>query len=426
MKLFPISLGCPKNAVDLQIVLNGVCGSGDIVHDVSEADVMLINTCAFIDTAKQEAIDTILDAVELKREKPHLKIIVTGCLPQRFKQQLRAEIPEVDIYIYDTETRHMVERVRNFLPQKKRVEREPIALFPRHSVYVKISDGCNNRCSYCAIPLIKGDYKSRPPADIIEETRQFVQRGAREINLVAQDSTYYGRDLPGDVSLAELLEKLDKIQNVDWIRLLYTHPAHWDNRLVDAVAKLETVVKYVDLPIQHISDRILERMGRKIKRADIEKLIDRLRQSIPGVVLRTSIIVGFPGETADDFEELVDFIQTTRFERLGVFVYSHEEGTRAYRLSDDVPYEIKLQRQQDLLDEQADISESFNRSLIGRELLILVDELDKEKAVGRTQWDAPEIDNRVLISSDVDVGNFYRVKITDADTFEMHGVVVNG
>jgi ribosomal protein S12 methylthiotransferase len=426
VKLFPISLGCPKNAVDLQIVLSGVCGAGDIARDMREADVVLINTCAFIDIAKQEAIDTILDVVAFKRENPHLRIIVTGCLPQRFKQQLRAEIPEVDLYICDTETRHMVERVRDFLPRKKRFGREPITLFPRHSAYVKISDGCNNRCSYCAIPLIKGDYKSRLPADIVEETRQLVLRGAREINLVAQDSTYYGCDLPGDVSLAALLEKLDKIPNVDWIRLLYTHPAHWDNRLIDTVAKLETVVKYIDLPIQHISDRILDRMGRKTKRADIEKLIGRLRYHIPGVVLRTSIIVGFPGETVDDFEELIAFIQATRFERLGVFVYSHEEGTRAYRLFDDVPYAIKLQRQQDLLDEQADISESFNRSLIGRELLILVDELDNGKGVGRTQWDAPDIDNRVLISSDVDVGQFYRVKITDADTFEMHGVVVNG
>ncbi len=420
MKISYLNLGCPKNQVDLEIILGGLANSATIIDDVQSADAVIINTCAFIESAKRESIDSIFDIVSLKELNPELKVLVTGCLPQRYKQEVAELIPEVDRFFYTISADTTVREVQQFLQQPlQRSKRLPLS--PPHYAYLRISEGCDNRCAYCAIPLIKGGYASRPFNDIIMDAHRLAEKGVKELMLIAQDTTVYGRDLPGQVSLDSLLRELNTIDGFEWIRLLYTHPAHWRDALIDTLASLDKVVKYVDIPIQHISDPILKKMGRRIDRKGIETLISKIRAHIPDMVLRTSIITGFPGETEEHFNELMDFLNDVQFERLGVFTYSHEEETRAYRLKDDVPDEVKLDRQRQIMNLQSQIAETRNASLIGRSIKVVVDEVDQKNnlAYARSEWDAPEIDGNIFLHDHVVVGEFYNVRITESHLYDL-------
>ncbi len=423
MKIAYVSLGCPKNIIDLETILGGFGDHVEIVNDPTQADATLINTCAFIESSKKESIDSIFDILQIKTENPHYKVLVIGCLPQRYQEELKAELPEVDAIFSMVDANKAAAQVRSFLQVENHAATHRKPITPLHYSYLRIAEGCNNRCTYCAIPLIKGRYQSRPKADIIAEAHNLVQRGVKELIVVAQDTTFYGRDLRQKVFLSEILTELNEMKGLEWIRLMYTHPAHWNDALIETVAGLDKVVKYIDLPIQHISDRLLELMGRGVNRKQTESLIDRLRQKIPGLALRTSLIVGFPGETADEFGELLNFVEQTRFERLGTFTYSHEEGTRAFSFPDDISEEVKADRQQQVMELQAEIAVKYNESLVDKNLRVLVDEVDAERnlAIGRTQWDAPEVDNSVQMSLPAEVGKFYNVKIRSADIYDLAG-----
>jgi len=420
VKVAYVSLGCPKNVFDLETILGGLDGI-EIVEDSYQADATIINTCAFITSAKQESIDAIFDIVQIKQELPKHKILVTGCLPQRYRDELAKEIPEVDAFFPFTDVQATLAGIRQFFHAHncEAVGRKLIT--PSHYAYLRIAEGCDNRCSYCAIPLIKGDYKSRPKAEILEEAHRLVESGVRELVLVAQDTTYYGWEQGEKYALANLLRALNEIPALKWIRLMYTHPAHWTKRLIEAVAELDKVVKYIDLPTQHASKRLLRQMGRKISRARIESLINELRSDIHGLALRTSLIVGFPGETDEDFAELLQFVSDMRFERLGVFTYSHEEGTRAFKMEDNVSEDTKLLRQQEIMELQAEIAAKQNRKLLGKTVEIVIDEADPEgkRSFGRTQWDAPEIDGTVILPEELRVGCFVKATITSADTYDL-------
>jgi len=421
MKLAFISLGCPKNAVDLETVLAGIDSHVELVDDAAEADAVLINTCAFIESAKQESIDTILEIVQIKKDRPQFRVLVSGCRPQRYREELAQVLPEVDAFFDSTDAKQTRRQLREFLQLPTSCHSERKRLTPPHYAYLRIADGCDNRCSYCAIPLIKGGYRSRSLDEILQEAEILSQEGALELNLVAQDITRYGRDLQNQDSLVKLLQRLSDIPRVQWLRLLYTHPAHWSEALMEAVAGLDKVVKYVDLPIQHITDHMLERMRRHTTRQAIETLIETMRMKIPGLALRTTVMVGFPGETEKDFRELLHFIENTRFERLGVFAYSNEEGTEASLWRDSVPRAKKEDRQNVVMETQAIIAGEHNAAMIGRELRVLVDEVMTEtrQSIARTAWDAPEIDNTVIVEGNLEPGKFYAVKIQGADTYDL-------
>ncbi len=424
MKMYCVGLGCPKNQIDLEMILGAVSGSVEYVDDPAQADVILVNTCAFIQPAKLESIETILELAEYKKYKPTLKILVTGCLPQRYRDHLPYHLPEVDAFFDSTHILETRKQVCSFLKVDENLQHRRV-VGRHHSVYLRIADGCDNRCSYCAIPLIKGSYHSRPMQDIIDEANWLAEKGAVEINLVAQDTTLYGHDLYGRQSLHLLLPALHEIKRVRWWRLLYTHPAHWYPELFEVVAELERVVKYVDLPIQHISDPILRQMNRKCNRRQIEALIDKLRSRIPNLALRTTVMVGFPGETEAQFQELYQFLEKVRFERLGVFEYSAEEDTPAALFKNIVSASKKQARKDDIMTLQAEISFAKNQSLIGQKVLILIDEQGKDKvSYGRTQWDAPEIDNTVNLLASKKPGSFVTCRIIAADCYDLKAVPI--
>lgn len=422
MKLHYVSLGCPKNSVDLETILGGLTGGMELVEEPEIADVALVNTCAFITSAKQEAIETILQLAALKEERPGLKLLVSGCLPQRYRAELEELLPEVDRFFFDLDAGVTSAGIAAYLG----VAAHPCArrhrLTPRHYAYLRIAEGCDNRCSYCAIPLIKGPGRSRPLAEIRTEAELLAADGMQEVMIVAQDSTRYGLDLGRSVRLHDVLAALQEVSRLRWIRLLYSHPAHWYDELIEAVAALDKVVPYIDLPIQHISDPLLRAMGRKSSRGQIEALITRLRSRIPGLALRTSLIVGFPGEGEREFQELCDFVRQIRFERLGVFSYSQEEGTPAEAWPQSVSEEEKEARLQELMAIQAELSLQHNRGLIGRRLQVLVDQPGEEPGtcLARTVWDAPEIDNSVIVSGELAPGSFAMVRITGAAPYDLY------
>jgi ribosomal protein S12 methylthiotransferase len=421
VKISYLNLGCPKNQVDLETILGGLSTSTTITDDVQNADAVIINTCSFIESSKRESIDAIFDIVSLKELNPNLKVLVTGCLPQRYKEEVAELIPEVDQFFYTVSAQTTSRDVQQFLQQPVDSQPRRVPLSPKHYAYLRISEGCDNRCSYCAIPLIKGRYASRPMHDILEDAHRLANEGVKELMLIAQDTTIYGHDLPGNLSLDHLLRQLHDIDGFEWIRLLYTHPAHWQDSLIDTLASLDKVVNYVDVPIQHIADPILKKMGRRVDRRGIENLIAKIREKIPAMALRTSIITGFPGETDEHFDELMAFLCNVQFERLGVFTYSHEEETRAYKMKDDVPDDVKLDRQRQIMNLQSDIAETRNASLIGKQLKVLVDEIDKKNnvAFARSEWDAPEIDGNILLTEPVVEGEFYTVRITDSHLYDL-------
>ncbi len=426
MKISFLNLGCPKNQVDLETILGGLSEYASIIDDVRDADAVIINTCSFIESSKRESIDSIFDIVSLKDVNPELKVLVTGCLPQRYKEQVAELIPEVDKFFYTISADTTTQDVLSFLHQPASYEKKRLSLSAPHYAYLRISEGCDNRCAYCAIPLIKGRHHSRPFADILADAQSLADEGVKELMLIAQDTTMYGDDIDQDVSINQVLRAVNEIDGLEWIRLLYTHPAHWTDELIDTMASLDKVVRYVDMPIQHISDPILKRMGRRIDRGGIENLISKIRTKMPDLALRTSIITGFPGETEKNFNELLEFLKEVQFERLGVFTYSHEEQTRAYQMKDDVPEDIKLDRQRRIMQLQAEIADSRNDLLIGKEIKVLVDEVDVKNntAYARSQWDAPEIDGNILLNAPVVEGEFYNVRITDSHMYDLTAELV--
>jgi ribosomal protein S12 methylthiotransferase len=452
VKVGMISLGCAKNLVDAEIMLGDIRRHGmEITSSADDADVLIVNTCAFIDSAKEESIDAILEAHQQRglRKRKHQKLLVSGCMSQRFSDQLSAELPEVDAFLgldQISEAGSIVERVLN---QKK--EEKPLNLVttkskfipdfdtprfrltPKHYAYVKIAEGCNHPCSFCVIPQMRGRHRSRSIESVEREIRHLVAEGVREFNLISQDTTYFGMDLwtekasprqPVDSqrgqSLIHLLERLEGIPGDFWIRLLYTHPAHWSPELIRTIAANRKVARYIDMPLQHIHEDMLRLMRRETSRQHIEDLVSALRAGIPGVSLRTTFIVGFPGETDEYFRTLLDFIERVRFERLGVFMYSQEEGSRAAKMPDQVAHSIKQARYQEAMELQQKIAREHSLARLDSELKVLVE----QPLVGRTEGDAPEVDTRVLLESPGPVGEFAKVRITGAQVYDLRGKMV--
>jgi ribosomal protein S12 methylthiotransferase len=455
-KVGMISLGCAKNLVDAEIMLGSVLECGmEITSSAEEADVLVINTCAFIDSAKEESIDAILEAHQQRglHKRGNQRLIVSGCMSQRFSEELREQLPEVDAFIGLDQVRELGTIVERVLQQRPTLNAASCALdvgrwaldvdsaatqpglnfvtpratyipdydtprfrlTPPHSAYLKIAEGCNHPCSFCVIPQMRGRHRSRTPESVLTEIRALVAEGVREINLISQDTTYYGMDLwekrggprqPVDsargLTLAGLLREIEKIEGNFWIRLLYTHPAHWSDELIATIAECRHVARYVDIPLQHIDESMLRRMRRETSRAHIEDLIAKLRAGIPGVALRTTFIVGFPGETESEFETLLGFIERTRFERLGVFKYSPEEGSRAAKMSGQIPAKVKNERHRRAMTLQQEIAHQIAAAKVGAALKLLVD----QPLVARTEGDAPDVDARVLLSEPGPVGEF--------------------
>ncbi len=444
MKIGIKSLGCPKNFVDTEVICGILRENGyQINGKIDNSDIVIINTCSFIRDAVEESIEEILNLVKLKKEGKIKHIIVTGCLPQRYKDDnLIQELPEVDAFLGTGDLLEIDKVIKNILQgeQSYKVSPKPNFLYnhntPRtiltsqHYAYIKISEGCQNNCSYCLIPKLRGNHRSRKMEDIIEEVKMLSEnQNFVEIILIGQDTTLYGTDLYGEYKLAELLKKLSllKLNNLKWIRLLYTHPVHYNDELIEVVASYPKICSYLDLPLQHISDKILRRMNRPIEKSKVISLINKLRDRIPNLTLRTTFIVGFPGETDKDFEELLSFVKEFRFERLGAFIFSREEGTSAYDFPQQIPVRIKKERLKELMLTQQSISKEINSSYVGKEVEVLVDEIQSgipKIVIGRTKGDAPEIDGKVVIKGDkAKVGKFIKVKVTEASEYDLVGEI---
>ncbi|MDZ7375244.1 MAG: 30S ribosomal protein S12 methylthiotransferase RimO [candidate division KSB1 bacterium] len=427
MKLCMITLGCPKNLVDSEYLL-GALGNNQIqlVPQADEADVVIINTCGFILPAREEAIETILEAVQLKAIGKVQQVYVAGCLPQRYLTELQQSIPEVDAFFDQYDFRRIGQQLaqRWKLPVSGQTIMRVLQT-PDHYAYLKIAEGCDNRCHYCTIPAIKGSYREWPVANLIEEAQQLAERGVRELILVAQDTTYYGWKQNQPNLLVQLIHAISKIESIQWIRLLYAHPARMNDSIFRLYNECAKLCRYIDLPIQHISDPMLRAMGRMGTGDEIRRVIDRLRREVPEIAIRTTVMVGYPGESKADFELLRQFIEEAQFERLGVFQFYAEEGTPAARLPDQIAPEVKQERYEEIMELQADISEQHNQQLVGRTLPVIIDERNEssDEYFGRTQWDAPQIDNTVHIIGDLKIGQIYSVGIERATEYDLWGEV---
>ena len=440
MNIAILSLGCPKNQVDADVFCHALLKAGHrTVGDLAEADLVIVNTCGFIESAKSEAIENILMACAYKQQNPALKVIVTGCLAERYKQQIITEMPEVDAVVgigSNAALPAIVERVcgagagqvESYGPKKDMpLGGARVISTPRHYAYLKIAEGCNNRCHYCAIPLIRGPLRSRPLADCVAEARWLAGEGVKELIVVAQDPTAYGEDWGRPGAVCELLDELNKIDGLHWIRVLYAYPERITDAFIDALRRNGKVVPYLDLPIQHCDDTVLKQMNRRGGRAEIEDAIARLRAAIPGITLRTTLIAGFPGETEAQYAELCDFVKTVRFDRLGCFAYSAEENTVAAAMDGQLDEETKQRRADHIMELQAEISAQKQAEKVGTTLECICDGVDDETGMYllRAPGDCPEIDGNVLTPADtpLETGAFYRVVITDSDTYDLYGYV---
>jgi len=433
-----ISLGCPKNTADSELMLGALVRAGfDITMDPQQAQVLLVNTCAFIEPAKKESIDAILAAAEVKKNSAGKRLVVAGCLSQRYGSELREQFPEVDIFVGTGNFLDLPELLRRSerpelrpIPYAGAAHLLPAAAAPRimtgdpFSAYLKVSEGCDHRCAFCIIPKIRGRHESRPLDDLVEEASRLAASGVREINLIAQDLTAYGRDLKPRASLAALLHRLAPIDGIRWIRLLYCYPNFVTDELLAAIAGLEKVVNYIDMPLQHADDAMLRAMKRERSADALRSLLVRVRTAIPGVALRTSFIVGFPGETDAAFATLAEFVREQQFDRVGVFTYSREENTAACDLAGQVPERIKRRRRAELMEVAAEISLEKNRGLVGREIEVMVEGAAPGRATrlrARTSAQAPEIDGMVLLSGEAEPGEIVRARIERASTYDLHG-----
>jgi ribosomal protein S12 methylthiotransferase len=419
-KVNVVTLGCPKNIVDSEFLLGQLNHTDlQLVKNADEADTIVINTCGFIEDAKQESIDAILEAVEKKRQGSVKKIIVMGCLSERFKNELATEIPEVDSFFGTNQLSSVLGSLG--VNYKTNLLGERLLTTPPHYAYLKISEGCDNPCSFCAIPLMRGQHRSKPMDELVIEAQLLAEKGVKELIVIAQDTTYYGLDLYDKRQLAALLGKLTGVDGIEWIRLMYAYPAKFPLDVIEAFQKYTKLCRYIDIPIQHFNDKILKSMQRGINRKKTRELLIKLKNEIPGLALRTTLIVGYPGETENDFRELCDFVEETGFHRLGVFTYSQEEGTKAFDLGDPIPAEKKQERQNIIMEIQKNISEQRNVSLIGKTLKVLIDSEEEKYFAGRTEWDAPEIDQDVIVHSGqiLNSGTFYSATITDATEYDL-------
>lgn len=423
-----ITLGCSKNLVDSERLMKQFASNGYVArHEPAKigGEIVVVNTCGFIGSAKEESINTILSLVEAKRQRKIGQLIVMGCLSERYREELMAEIPEVDCFYGKFDWKQIVSDIG--LSYNKLLENERLISTPSHLAYLKISEGCNRTCSYCAIPIITGKHRSRSMEEIICEVENLTSQGVKEFNLIAQDLTYYGADLYGKQSIAMLVDKIAQVKGVEWLRLHYAYPAKFPKDLLKVIADNSNVCNYLDMALQHISDNMLAKMRRNITKAETYDLIAEIRSQVPGIHLRTTLMLGHPFETEQDFEELKEFVQVANFERLGAFAYSHEEGTYCDKnYVDDISFEVKNQRVSDIMDIQEHIAEKHNQNKIGSELKVIIDKKDADYYIGRTEYDSPEVDGEVLISTTkkLRIGNFYNVKITDSQTFDLLGEVV--
>jgi ribosomal protein S12 methylthiotransferase len=420
-----VTLGCSKNLVDSEVMMGQLGDKYKVSHDSNDpSDVVVINTCGFIEDAKEESVDTILRAVEAKKSGEIKKVIVCGCLSQRYKADLKEEITEVDGFYGVNELPEILNSLQ--VDYKKELIGERAVTTPNHFAYLKISEGCNRTCSFCAIPLIRGRHKSKPKEEIIAEVESLAAKGVKELLIIAQELTYYGVDIYNKREIPDLLNKISEVEGIEWIRLHYAYPAGFPEDLLHVMAENPKICNYLDIPLQHISDRLLSSMKRHITAGKTYQLIDKIKSTVPGVALRTTLIVGYPGETEDDFEQLMDFVRRVRFDRLGVFHYSHEEHTGAYLLEDDVPEEVKQDRADRIMMLQQEISNDLNREKEGQVFKTIIDRIEGDHYVGRTEFDSPEVDNEVLIpveGIELEVGEFYLIQITRADFFDLYGVL---
>ena len=420
-KINIITLGCSKNLVDSENLMGQLkINNFDVVHNSDEnADIVIINTCGFIDDAKEESINTILQAVKDKSQGFLKKVYVMGCLSERYKTNLENEISDVDGFFGVSELSEIIEELGG--KYKNELIGERSLTTPSHYAYLKISEGCNRNCSFCAIPLIRGKHISKSVETIIKEANILAGKGVKELILIAQDLTYYGLDLYKERKLAFLLEELVKIESIKWIRLHYTYPSGFPEDVIEVIAKYDKICNYIDIPLQHISDNLLKSMKRNITGQQTKNLINKIRAKIPDSAVRTTLISGYPGETENDFEDLKEFIKEFRFERLGVFTYSHEEDTAAFELIDDVPAQTKQDRADEIMMIQQDISREINSNKIGKIFKVVIDSVEGDYYIGRTQFDSPEVDNEVLINFDNlhKIGEFYKVIITTAEDYDL-------
>ncbi|TAH28097.1 MAG: 30S ribosomal protein S12 methylthiotransferase RimO [Cytophagales bacterium] len=423
-----ITLGCSKNLVDSENILTQLKANQiDIEHESTkdDANIVIINTCGFIDNAKQESINTILNYAQAKNEGMIDKLYVTGCLSERYKSDLEKEIPTVDAYFG---TRDLPLLLKQFKADyKQELVGERLLTTPRHYAYLKIAEGCDRPCSFCAIPLMRGKHVSQTMEILVEQAKNFAKQGTKEIILIAQDLTYYGLDIYKKRNLSELIDRLADVEGIDWIRLQYAYPAGFPTDILDVIKKRQNVCKYLDMPLQHASTMMLQKMRRGITREKTEQLLDKIRQTIPEIAIRTTLIVGHPDETQKEFDELYDFVQKQRFDRLGVFTYSHEENTHSFSYEDNVEEEVKKDRIDEIMELQQGISTELNEKKIGNTYKVLFDRKEGGYFVGRTQFDSPEVDNEVLVSAEntyVRIGDFADVKITSSEAFDLFGEVV--
>ena len=417
-----ISLGCAKNLVDSEILLGGINKSElTITKNPEEADTIIVNTCGFLDIAREESVDTILQAAELKKTGKLSELVVMGCLSERYPEEVAAEIPEIDRIFGSNDHRQII----SFLTGKDFAKDDPMffrsLMTPNHYAYIKIAEGCDNACSFCSIPIMRGLQKSRSIPAIMDEATRLASNGTKELLVIAQDSTSYGWDLEKKVYLSDLLKELNTIDEIEWIRVHYAHPAHLSQRIIDAIADCDKVCNYLDMPVQHASDDILKSMKRGLNQEGIRNRISRLRSAVPNIAIRTTLIVGYPGEMEAHFNELYNFVDEMQFDRLGAFTYSEEEGTTAEILEDNVSRETKNERKNKIVELQHGISLEKNEAFVGKTMKVLVDQCENDIGVGRTEFDSPEIDNIVQIKGKVKKGEFVNVKIEKVNEFELIG-----
>ncbi|MCG2419668.1 30S ribosomal protein S12 methylthiotransferase RimO [Aequorivita sp. F47161] len=424
-KINVVTLGCSKNVYDSEVLMGQLRASDkEVVHE-EEGNIVVINTCGFIANAKEESINTILQYVQKKEEGAVDKVFVTGCLSERYKPDLQKEIPNVDEYFGTTELPGLLKALG--ADYKHELIGERITTTPKNYAYFKIAEGCDRPCSFCAIPIMRGKHKSTPMEDLVTEAEKLAAKGVKELILIAQDLTYYGLDLYKKRNLAELLQKLAKVEGIEWIRLHYAFPTGFPMDVLEVMRNEPKICNYIDIPLQHISDSILKSMRRGTTKAKTTKLLEDFRAAVPEMAIRTTLIVGYPGETEEDFQTLKQWVKDMRFERLGCFTYSHEENTHAYNLEDDVPEDVKMDRANQIMEIQSQISWELNQQKIGREFKVVIDRKEGGYFVGRTEFDSPDVDNEVLINAEDDylrTGEFFTVKITAAEDFDLYAEVV--
>ena len=451
MKIGFVSLGCPKNQLDTEVMLHEIASAGhEITPEETEADIVIINTCAFIESAKKEAIDNILDIAWLKKHHSLKGLIVTGCMAERYGKEILEEFPEVDAVLGVGSIHNICEAVDSVIANigKKRKKGQPdnryyscedkntvrlggdrILTTPEYAAYLKISEGCDNRCTYCAIPDIRGKFRSRPMDELVEEAKDLDALGVRELTIIAQDTTRYGKDLYGEYCLDKLLHRITEETNIPWIRVLYCYPDKMTDGLIEEMKNNPRILKYIDLPLQHISDKVLRRMNRHGRSAEIREVLEKIRREIPDVVIRTTFIVGFPGETEEDFEELCEFVKEQKFARAGVFTYSREEGTPAYDFEDQIDEQVKQDRMDILMQMQMRISDEINNEKIGSVVNVLCEDYDavSEYHFGRSEADAPEIDGKVFFKFDgrIAPGSFVKVKVRSTTDYDLCGFAMS-